>query len=162
MPRILAASGGFLLAVLWMDLMFDVQVLPHEGLRSVPLPEGVLTSIAVYYRHVATEAVPMRHLVSLVILVTIGGSFIQAFQSGLARWRRVLPVLLSGTPSVWAAFRILPNAARLGSRIDPPAVQSALAFTIFHDHVVCFLAIAAFVVIQLFFPNRLGKFGQLG
>ena len=33
-PVLLAACGGFLLAVLWMDLMFDVQVLPSlwEGI----------------------------------------------------------------------------------------------------------------------------------
>jgi hypothetical protein len=29
-PLVLAACGGFLLAVLWMDLMFDVQVLRHR------------------------------------------------------------------------------------------------------------------------------------
>ena len=39
----LAACGGFLLAVLWMDLMFDVQVLPHRHLPE--LPEAVLASI---------------------------------------------------------------------------------------------------------------------
>src|ERR1043166_2149382 len=46
---ILAACGGFLLAVLWMDLMFDVQVLPH---RTPELPEPVVSSIAAYYRRV--------------------------------------------------------------------------------------------------------------
>jgi hypothetical protein len=149
MPRVLAASGGFLMAVLWMDLMFDVQVFRHEGPRNVALPERVLASIAAYYRHVVTEAVPMRHLVSLVILVTIGGSFVQAIQTRTALWQRTLPVLLCGAPSAWAAFRILPNAARLGDRTDPPLDQSALAFAIFHDHVACFVAIVAFVVIQL-------------
>jgi hypothetical protein len=45
MPRILAASGGFLLAVLWMDLMFDVQVLASE-LGGAPMPESALASSA--------------------------------------------------------------------------------------------------------------------
>jgi hypothetical protein len=43
----LAAGGaGFLLAVLWFDLMFDVQALRERG---PVLPEAVLTSIAAYY-----------------------------------------------------------------------------------------------------------------
>ena len=45
MTRILAASGGFLLAVLWMDLMFDVQVLPSE-LGGAPMPESAMALIA--------------------------------------------------------------------------------------------------------------------
>ena len=51
------ACGGFLLAVLWMDLMFDVQVLRHRG-STAPLPEDVLASIAAYYRRVTTDAEP--------------------------------------------------------------------------------------------------------
>jgi hypothetical protein len=50
------AGAGFLLAVLWFDLMFDVQVL-----RAAPgaLPEPVLASIAGYYARVTTAARPI-------------------------------------------------------------------------------------------------------
>ena len=41
---IMTACSGFLLAVLWMDLMFDVQVIPHR--RSAELPDSVIGSIA--------------------------------------------------------------------------------------------------------------------
>lgn len=50
---ILAVCGGFLLAVLWMDLMFDVQVLRHRD-EPGELSEAVLASIAGYYRRVTT------------------------------------------------------------------------------------------------------------
>jgi hypothetical protein len=45
MSALATAGAGVLLAVLWMDLIFDVQVLSH---RSGPpeLPEPVLASIA--------------------------------------------------------------------------------------------------------------------
>jgi len=62
--------GGFLLAVLWMDLMFDVQVLRYKGENS-ELPEEVLRSIAAYYRRVTTEARPMGYAIVLVMLVVI-------------------------------------------------------------------------------------------
>src|SRR5262245_25003950 len=109
MSRILAASGGFLLAVLWMGLMFGVQVPPSE-LGGAPMPESALTSIAAYYRHIVTEAVPMRHLVSFVLIVTVGGSLVQAARCGAARWRWFLAPLLCGSAAALAGFRILPNA----------------------------------------------------
>ena len=55
------AAAGFLVAVLWFDLMFDVQVLRHR--HHGVLPEPVLVSIAGYYRRVTTTASPMGRLV---------------------------------------------------------------------------------------------------
>ena len=46
MTAVTALCGGFLLAVLWFDLMFDVQVLGHPP---GPLPEEVLSSITIYW-----------------------------------------------------------------------------------------------------------------
>ena len=63
-----AAGAGFLLAVLWFDLMFDVQTRKHTG---EVLPPEVLTSISAYYRRVTTEAYPMNRLVALVMLLTL-------------------------------------------------------------------------------------------
>ena len=62
------AGVGFLMAVLWFDLMFDVQTRKHrDGL----LPPEVLASISGYYRRVTTEAFPMNRLVALVMLLTL-------------------------------------------------------------------------------------------
>ena len=66
MTSLLIACGGFLLAVLWMDLMFDVQVLRHRD--SGELPEAVLASIAAYYRRVTTDAWPMNRAIGLVMV----------------------------------------------------------------------------------------------
>ena len=50
--RVAAALGiGFLLSVLWFDLMFDVQVVGHHDTE---LPTDVRDSIAAYYRRVTT------------------------------------------------------------------------------------------------------------
>ena len=69
-----SAGGGFLLAVLWFDLMFDVQVLGHHDSA---LPEDVLASIAGYYRRVTTRARPMNRLIAATMLSTIGAIAIQ-------------------------------------------------------------------------------------
>ena len=68
-----AAGAGFLLAVLWFDLMFDVQTRKHTG---EVLPPEVLTSISAYYRRVTTEAYPMNRLVALVMLLRLLPPFV--------------------------------------------------------------------------------------
>jgi len=68
MPTFVAADAGFLLAVLWFDLMVDGQTRKHIG---NPLPPGVLASISAYDRRVTTEAYPMNRLVALVLVLTL-------------------------------------------------------------------------------------------
>src|SRR5438046_10411581 len=75
MSAVLTLTAGFLLAVVWFDLMFDVQVLGRRPVGE-PLAEQVLASIAAYYRHVTTSARPISYLVGRVMLVTIGGTLI--------------------------------------------------------------------------------------
>src|SRR5438067_3331230 len=77
------AGAGFLLAVLWFDLMFDVQVLRRRG---PALPEEVLASIAGYYRRVTTRARPMNRLVAVVMLGTIAAVGAQIADGDAPGW----------------------------------------------------------------------------
>jgi hypothetical protein len=150
--RLLAACGGFLLAVLWFDLMFDVQVL---GLgESSPLPEPVLASIATYYHRVTIEAFPMNRLVAAVMLVAVLTSILQLSQRK-APLHFILPTfLLSAAPVALALTRIVPNAMRLATRSDTIEVQSELARSICRDHIASAIAIAIFVALQLAPGNK--------
>jgi hypothetical protein len=49
-----AAGAGFLLAVLWLDLMFDVQVAEHRPKEL--LPDDALASIPGHHARVTTAA----------------------------------------------------------------------------------------------------------
>jgi len=143
---ILAACGGFLLAVLWMDLMFDVQVLRHRG---ETLPEAVLASIAAYYRRVTTEASPMGHLVGAVMLAAVATAVAFLGRGDEPRWAGWLSLALCVPPVVLAQTRIFPAAARLGAREGSPAEQSRLARSICRSHLVCLAAVGAFTALQL-------------
>lgn len=72
---VLTACAGFLLAVLWMDLIFDAQVLSHRHAGD-ELPESVLASIAGYY-HRAT-ARPMSTLIAAVMGVLLTALAVRA------------------------------------------------------------------------------------
>src|SRR5437870_11989528 len=99
MAAVLALCAGFLLAVLWFDLMFDVQVL-GRGRGADPLPEEVLASIAAYYRRVTTQARPMNYLVGVVMLVTAAGTPTGLFPGVGSPAVRLASPGLVGTPDV--------------------------------------------------------------
>src|SRR5262249_38682417 len=81
--RVVASAGaGFLLAVLWFDLMFDVQVRGHGS----QLPSEVLDSISAYYRRVTTTAHPMSRLVAAAMLVTLGALIGEVALGSAALW----------------------------------------------------------------------------
>ena len=144
---IAAAATGFLLAVLWFDLMFDVQVLRHRG--SSQVPEPVLASISAYYRRVTTTASPMGRLVGLVMVALLTDLVVQAVAGDAPLW--VSAVLLPAALLAigLAAARVFVRARRLGERADSPAVQSGLARSIFRDHIVCLAAMATLLAAQL-------------
>jgi hypothetical protein len=145
-----SAGAGFLLAVLWFDLMFDVQVIGRGG---AVLPEAVLASIAAYYARVTTAARPMNRLVAAVMLATLAALVVQLARGDSPSWPAwvALPLVLVAVGL--AAGHTVPAAVRLGGRGDPAQTQTLLARAILRDHLICLAAIAAVIVIELAFAT---------
>jgi hypothetical protein len=141
-----AAGAGFLLAVLWFDLMFDVQVLAH-GERE--LPDELLESIAGYYRRVTTAARPMNRLIATVMLATLAAIVAEIANGDAPRTVAWVSLLLAAGPIVLAGARTVPSAVQLGGRGDTLERQSALARSICREHLLCLAGIAALLVLQL-------------
>ena len=145
MHTIAAAGAGFLLAVLWIDLMFDVQARRGGDV----LPQEVLASISAYYRRVTTEARPMGRLVSVVMLVTVG-AIVVGLVRGETRWWIGWPSLGAALVGMGLALaRTVRNAVRLGAGVDTPEVRTRLARTILGDHLVSLAAMAMVLGLQL-------------
>ena len=149
MTPFVTAGAGFLLAVLWFDFMFDVQVLRQ---REGELPEGVLASISGYYRRVTTGARPMNRLVGLAMLATLVAIGLQISRDDPA-WVGWTSLLLAGSPIVLAAVHTFPGAVRLGARTGTTEDQSRLARSICRDHLCCLAAITSLLTIQLAFAH---------
>lgn len=144
-----ALGGGFLLAVLWVDLLFDVQVLGHPAL----VPEPVLASIAGYYRRVTTDAAPLHLLIGTLMLATVAAAA-WGLRVSEDRRRALAALVLVAAPVGLAMGRVFPNAVRLAARADAAEVQSALARGICRDHLLCLAAIVAFLALQLAASRR--------
>jgi hypothetical protein len=145
--RSLACAGaGFLLCVLWFDLMFDVQA------RRRPdndVPAEARASIAAYYARVTTAARPMNRLIAAAMVTTIGATVAELVGDDLPAWRAGSALVLTLGAVGLAASRTVSNAQRLGRGSDDAAQQSRLARSILRDHLLCIGAIAIVLVLQL-------------
>lgn len=144
-----AAGAGFLLAVLWFDLMFDVQALREHDLD---LPEEVLASIAGYYRRVTTTARPMNRLIAVVMLGTLAAIVTEIVRGDVPLGVGWASFAFAVAPISLAATHTVPSAIRLGAREDAVDRQSALARSIGREHLLCFAAIAVVLVLQIITP----------
>jgi hypothetical protein len=146
MARFVTAGAGFLLAVLWFDLMHDVQALGRSGAE---LPESALASITGYYRRVTTEARPMNRLVAAAMLATVAAIGAQLSRGGAPRWLGWTALLLAVSAIALAVSHTVPSAVRLGARGGTAAEQSRLARAVARDHLACFVAMATVLVAEL-------------
>ena len=144
--RFVVAGMGFLLAVLWFDLMFDVQTRGHAG---DVLPAEVLTSISTYYGHVTTASYPMNRLVSTVMLLTLIAVGFEILQDRTPRWLSWGTLLVMCVTAYFTLTGTVPDAVRLGSAVDSLEVQSELARSIYRDHVFAFVRVLVLLGLHL-------------
>lgn len=147
MIALVTAGGGFLLAVLWFDLMFDVQVLRH---RDGQVPEPVIASIAAYYRRVTIEARPMSRLVAVVMVGTITGTGAEILRGDVSKGAAWASFVLALSAVGLAVLHTFPSAVRLAKGVDDAGeARSRLARSICRDHLLCLAAIGLLLAIQL-------------
>jgi hypothetical protein len=143
----ITAAAGFLVAVLWFDLIFDVQLLPHR--RSPEVPEPVLASISGYYRRVTTTASPMGRLVGLTMMILLLALITQAASGDAPGWASAVSLSAGLLAVGLAMLGVFGRARRLGARTDSLAVQSRLARHILRDHLICLAAMIVVLVVQI-------------
>ena len=146
MTAVATAGAGFLLAVLWFDLMFDVQVLR----RREPAAEA-LDSIGAYYRRVTLEARPMNRLVAVVMLATLVALALQVADDDVPRWASVTSLVLTAAATGLAAGHTFANGARLGTGRGSYEDRARLARLMLRDHLLCLVAIVTVLALQIAF-----------
>ncbi len=141
----LFAGIGFLIAVLWIDLIFDSSVWIYRG-GNKDLPEEVLAAMSHYYRRVTYKPYVLFLIMAIILWMII----LQITQSLVPAWVGWLSLILFLASAGCAGTHIIPAASRLGSRTDQVEKQSALARTLFPAHVFCFILILLLGAIQFY------------
>ena len=134
---VLIACGGFLIGVLWMDLMFDSRAESDVGVT------------AAYYRNATTTSQPRGALIAAVMLIVILSLGVEAVADRTPGWLLAASAVSAGGPILLALTRTVPAAVRLGSRTDDTAEQSRLARRIRFDHRVCLAGMTLFLALWL-------------
>jgi uncharacterized BrkB/YihY/UPF0761 family membrane protein len=143
----IAAAAGFLIAVLWFDLMFDAQVLRYRRERGVP--ETVLDSISAYYHRVTTTASPMGRLVGMVMLALLIALIVRAARGDAPTSVNIVSIAAALVSVGLAGLRVFRRARRLGWRTDSPDVRSEMARGILRDHLICLASMVTLLAAQL-------------
>jgi hypothetical protein len=146
MQAFVAAGAGFLVAVLWFDLMFDVQTRGHRG---DTIPVEILDSISAYYRRVTTEARPMGLLVALIMGLTLLAIIAEIGAGADPWWIGWISLAVTTGAVGLTRLHTVPNAVQLGSAKDPLDVRTRLARALYRDHCYCFAAMSLVVILQL-------------
>lgn len=144
----IVTGAGFLAAVLWFDLMFDVQLRRSPGPDGLP-SEEILSSIAAYYRRVTTTARPMNLAVAVVMALTLAALVVQLARAEAPVWVGSTCLGLAALAIGVAASHTVRAAVRLGARTDSRERQSALARSVYRDHKLSLAAILGLIVLQL-------------
>ena len=142
-------GGGFLLAVLWFDLKFDLLAL-DALIDGTVVPAEAISTIQTYYgRALFAEGNGFPLIACMMLLALVGVVTQLVREQGISIWPRIMAVALSMPPILLAGARIIPNANSLTSTVGDPELQTVLAKSVLVDHIYCFASIACFLLLQL-------------
>ena len=141
----LFAGIGFLIAVLWIDLIFDSSAWLYRG-GNEDLPEEVLATMSHYYRRVTHKP----YMLFLIMAIILGMLILQITQNLVPAWIGWLSLILFLISAGCAGVYVIPIASRLRSRTDQIEKQSQLARSLFPAHVFCFILILLLGAIQFY------------
>ncbi|HEX4904322.1 MAG TPA: hypothetical protein VFU93_02640 [Acidimicrobiales bacterium] len=133
MQAFATASAGFLLAVLWFDLMHDV-------LARGDVSDDDLGTIQRYYRRVTTDAFPMNRLVLVAMVCLLASIVAELAGDSVPAWAPIASLVLA-LPPIVLSRKVVRMAKALSTRAE--------AKTILRDHVFCFVCIGAVLAVQL-------------
>ena len=134
---------GFMLAVLYIDLMFDVSAVPYRKTGAV-LPKEILDPITHYYGRI-TQNPYVLTFVMLTTTVCLGAQILYGLTP---RWVGYTSLALMGLSMVTATVKVIPAAQRLGGAKDPEDVRTRLVHGLLPAHLVLLINMLLLASIQ--------------
>jgi hypothetical protein len=135
---------GFMIAVLYIDLVFDFSGLPHRR-SGRPLAPAILDPIATYYRYITRNPYLLMFIMATAAACIVG----QIFFELVPRWIGHASLLVIVLNTLIAALKVIPAAQRLASGRDNAELQSQIVHSLLPYHVVLLIAVLLLMVMQL-------------
>ena len=134
---------GFMMAVLYIDLMFDVSAAPYRR-SPAPLPREVLDPITHYYGRITQNP----YLLMFVMLTTTLCIGAQIVYEVAPRWVGYSSLFLIALSMITAALKVIPTAQRLGSARDSEVVRTRMVHGMLTPHLLLLVNILLLASIQ--------------
>lgn len=132
---------GFMLAVLYIDLMFDVSAFPHRR-AGTTLPAEVLDPITHYYGRITRNP----YVLMFVMLTATACLVAEILYGPVTRSAAYASLALMAVAMLTGTFKVIPTAQRLAAGRDAADTQTALVHSMLPFHLlllVCILSLAA-------------------
>ena len=143
MTMILFICVGFVIAIGWINLKFDLLAVPYRG-KPGPLPEEVLSPIALFHRYLKS-ALQLGAAIVLILLILI----IEVVLGSVPGWVAWISLVLFGA-GMAVPVTIIRSARQLGARVDSLEKQTGLAHGLFPGHLFAFVMILVVGMLQLY------------
>jgi len=134
---------GFMMAVLYIDLMFDIMAAPYRKTNAA-LPKAVLDSITHYYGRI-TQNPYVLMFVMLTALLCIGSEILYDLVPRWAAYSSLGLMLLSMMTGV---LKVIPTAQRLGAGTDSEDARTRMVHSMMPFHLILMVNILLLTAIQ--------------
>lgn len=135
---------GFMMAVLYIDLMFDVSAAPYRHTKAA-LPREVLDPITHYYGRITQNP-----YVLMFVMLTTTVCIVAQIVFGLApRWVGYSSLFLMGLSMAAGTLKVIPTAQRLGAGKEPEEVRTGLVHGMLPFHLMLLTNVILLAAIQL-------------
>ena len=134
---------GFCIAVLYMDLVFDISALPYRKAKA-NLPKEVLDPIITYYRYI-TKNPWLLFFVLLTTAISITAEIVFKLVPDPIGYSSIA---LIGIVVMLGILRVIPTAQRLASGKDTEEKQTSLVHSMFPYHIVLLILVLSLALLQ--------------
>jgi hypothetical protein len=135
---------GFMIAILYIDLQFDILALPHRRAGG-PAPSGVLGQIATYYG-VITKNPYLLMFVMMTALLCIIAEIVYAL---VPRWAGYSSLVFMLLAMLGGIVRVIPTAQRLATDTDTIDERTRMVHSMFPSHIFLLIMILSLAAVQL-------------
>ncbi len=146
---------GFMIAVLYMDLVFDISALPYRKTGS-NLPKEILEAIATYYRYVTRNP----SLLVFVLLTAAACILKELNMQRVPQWAGYLSAVLMATVMLLGMLKVIPTAQRLASGKDTEEKQTRLVHSLFPYHILLLILVLSLAMVQFRSIESVRSFGM--
>jgi len=140
---------GFMIAILYIDLQFDLLGLPYTQ-SGAQVPPGVLGQVATYYGVITKNP----YLLMFVMMTTLACIIAEIIYGLVPAWAGYTSLVLMLAAMGGGVVKVIPTAQRLATDKDSLEERSRMVKGMFPAHMFLLICILSLSAVQFFATAR--------